>query len=57
MSKDVSKKDIYKLRKRLNLLICERDHLEQEILEVNNKLDKIIGELMHENIKSTLDTE
>jgi len=57
VSKDVSKKDIYKLRKRLNLLICERDHLEQEILEVNNKLDKIIGELMHENIKSTLDTE
>lgn len=26
-------------------------------LRLNNKLDKIIGELMHENIKSTLDTE
>lgn len=54
---DLSKKDIYKLRKRLNLLIQERDHLEKEILEVNNNLDKIIGELIHENIKSTLDTE
>ena len=54
---NLSKKDIYKLRKNLNLLIRERDNLDREILEVNNKLDKIIGELMHENIKSTLDTE
>ncbi|MFL0196541.1 hypothetical protein ACJDU8_13390 [Clostridium sp. WILCCON 0269] len=53
----MSKNEIYELRKKLNLLMCEKNQLEKEILEVNSKLDKIIGELIHKNMKNTIDKE
>lgn len=53
----LSEKNIYELKQKLNSLIRKKSIIEKEILEVNNRLDTIIGEIIQKNTKDTANTE